>query len=168
MTEISKKQITLSKAEYDILRLQSNQLAIIRVLQDKGIIDKNDVRPASDMMTNTSDLDILVNRGQACPRVSGYQENGKQIPPYDPARFGLPVNDADLQHLSCDFKMPLACGKTPDVSGCLSVWTNDATQASFRDACSRALTHLQTKCGKGEDAFKTSGTIDVQSASGNK
>ena len=159
------KDVTLSRVEYDLMRLEANQLALMQALKQRGILDDGQTRPSSSSLASTSNLDLLVGCRaggcDACHKVSGYHDaSGTPINTaagFDPRSFGLPTSEAEAHAMSCDFKLPAACHANTGVpSGCVGVkWQNDAVQKKFTDACRRAQTQLDTVCRHTSDHGNT-------------
>lgn len=167
------KDVTLSRVEYDLMRLEANQLALIQALKQRGILDDGATRSSSSSLASISNLDLLVGCRaggcDACHKVSGYHDDSgapiNTAAGFDPRSFGLPTNEAEAHAMPCDFKMPAAChANTSTPSGCVGVkWQNDAVQKKFTDACRRAQTQLDTVCRHAPDGGSTVSTARTTS-----
>lgn len=176
MSSSSHTDVTVSRVEYDLMRLEANQLALMQILQNKGILGSTNAMPYIETSSNPADLDALVGCSQgngkkncdACFKVSGFiDDHGKHVKTdagFDPfTNFRLPTDDT--QSFPVDKPLPIACNPTSNssMSGCLAEWVHDDIQRKFVSACKRARKQIEER--KRTTDISSSGSVSTISQS---
>lgn len=157
----------VSNTEYDLLRLEANQLAIMRRLErdekravQKVALEQCKPKTLDQLVTcgNNKDDDSSINC-TTCAYIQGYttELNGIQNEcrfkeGFDPwIDFGLPTQDHHRFNGTLS-NIPLACGVSSSSvrGGCMDMWSDSNSTGSerkraFMDACDRAIRQAKSR-----------------------